>query len=129
MNLNSNRNLPNPKPPQYEVINFSYLHEISMGDVEFEREIAGRFLDLIDEDLSALAKHAEQRDIYALKKQAHHTFSTIAVMGLGPLLEKHLKAIEHQSLSETEINSGLAVICGICEKAKADVRLFLSSKP
>ncbi|QPH40976.1 hypothetical protein [Pedobacter endophyticus] len=127
MEPNSNQNLPNARPPLYQVINLSYLHEISMGDVEFEREIAERFLHLIDDDLSALAKHAEHKDLDALKKHAHHTLSTVAVMGLNPWLEKHLKAMEHQSLSATEINSCLRIISDICEKAKADARLFLGS--
>jgi len=127
MEPNRKQDLPDAEPPLYQVIILSYLQEISMGDVEFEREIAERFLHLIDEDLSALAKHAQQNDLEALKRHAHHTLSTIAVMGLGPLLEKHLKAIEHQSLSEIEINNCLIAIAGICEKAKADVRVFLCS--
>jgi len=109
----------------YEVIDLSYLKEISLGDKNYEIEITQKFIEAIDRDLSAIHKHFLSGNDAELKKTAHCTLSTIYIMGLKSILESPLCAIENGNLPLNQLSAHLTFIDTVCNKAKADAKLFL----
>ncbi|TCD08550.1 response regulator [Pedobacter frigidisoli] len=119
--------LSSGQAPSYDVIDLSYLKEISMGDEDYEKEITGKFIEMIDLDLTTLQKHfAAQNDI-ELKSSAHHLRSTIYIMGLKAKLDAQLMEIEYNELSLEQLASHMVNIAAVCKKAKLEAKIFLST--
>jgi len=111
----------------YTVIDLTILKDISQGDIRFEKEITEKFLILINEHIVDLKHHLNLGHIDKLKATAHYALSTIYVMGLNKLLERPLKMIEHQSLSQNELAIILRKVEDIMKMAKADATKFLKT--
>lgn len=111
----------------YEVIDLSYLRTISLGDAGYEREIAGKFVEMIALEIEQLNTALKNQQIENLKSEAHKLRSTIMVMGLETKLSEHLKAIEYENLSLEQLKNKVKMISAICKKAKEEALKFLSN--
>ena len=111
----------------YQYIDLTYMKSISNGDKDFERTVTQQFLDKIPVHLQELKLGYENNDFKLLKLRAHDLKSSVAIMGLLPLLEEKLNILEltnnenpisKQTLEETE---------DILLKSLDESKLFLQS--
>lgn len=111
----------------FEMINLSYLKEVSLGDLDYEIEIAEKFIETITYDLTALQASFKANDREKLIGAAHRTLSTIYIMGLKSKLEEALLAIENNDLPTKELESKLNYVCNVCQKAIIETRDFIDA--
>lgn len=113
---------------EFTFINMQYMHEISNGDVEYEKLVTEQFIEMIPEHLQALEYNFIANNITTLQQTAHNMKTTVSIMGLNDRLEPLLHSIEsgdnidHQSIQHTILE-----IKTICEKALAEARLFYNT--
>ncbi|QNN40436.1 hypothetical protein [Pedobacter roseus] len=110
----------------YRTIDLGYLKEISMGNADFEREMAGKFFEIIAEELIQLNNDLGEGNYEALKRTVHKMKSTIYLMGLKPKLSAAIEAIEYDQLNHDQFRHHVDSIVSVCEKAKEEVQLFLN---
>lgn len=110
---------------KFEVINLSYLKEISLGDLDYEMEITDKFVETIESDLLDLEDSFLSKNRKQLSIVAHRTLSTIYIMGLKSKLESTLCAIERADLSYNELKDNLEHVYEICQMAKIEAQLFI----
>lgn len=78
----------------YEFIDLTYLKSISNDDKDFERTVTQQFLDKVPTHLQEMKLAYENKDFKLLKLRAHDLKSSVAIMGLFPLLEEKLDILE-----------------------------------
>jgi CheY-like chemotaxis protein len=110
---------------KFKVIDLSYLKEVSMGDTDYEHEIASKFIEVISAELVQLDDCLGNERFDDLKNVTHKMRSTIYIMGLGPKLSAHLQAIEDDDLSKVQLEHRIELIKIICTKAKEEAQVFL----
>lgn len=111
----------------YEWIDLTYLQEISLGDQNFEIEIAQKFIETIEIDCQELKASFLNKNYKQLKAVAHRMLSTIYVMGLKPHLEETLRSIETDAINEEETAEMLSHVFTICQIAVAETKQFISN--
>ncbi|WP_025143775.1 response regulator [Pedobacter jeongneungensis] len=109
----------------YETIDLSYLREISMGDSDFEREMAEKFITIISDELIHLVNSLEKENYEELKRTVHKMKSTVYLMGLRPRLNLALESVEYDNLTQDEFKHHIDLIVSVCKKAKEEVCVFL----
>jgi len=112
--------------PLYTVIDFQYLKEIGLGDVDFEIEITEKFIETIYSDCSDLQDCYLSGNKVQLKVVAHRMLSTIFVMGLRPKIEHILRSIESEYLSDENLKLKLDIVFKVSEKARNEAKQFVS---
>lgn len=89
------------------IVNLDRLHEVSNGDLEFEREILQAFVEDTRMILDLLKAFYRAKDYLAFSHQAHQLKGSSANMGLTALqqiaAELHLKAAP-QNFNQLEQN-------------------------
>ncbi|AZI27748.1 response regulator [Pedobacter sp. G11] len=109
----------------FEVIDLSYLKEISLGDLDYEMEITNKFVETIESDLLELENSFHSKNAEQLSVVAHRTLSTIYIMGLKSKLESTLCAIEQDDLTYSELKTNLEHVYETCRAAKIEAKLFI----
>ena len=67
----------------YQFINLEYMHNISDGNLEFERSVSEQFIEVIPLDLATLELAFANKDLVTIQKTAHNMKTNISVMGLS----------------------------------------------
>jgi len=116
----------NEKPGSFQLINPSYLKEISAGNLAFEKSIAENFLDDFKSLMDALQKSGEQNNIEQMREIAHNLKTTISVMGLGPHLLKFLDNLETKPFTEALFRTNFWELKKNEEQILFEVRAFSS---
>ncbi|MGI9649643.1 ATP-binding protein [Chryseobacterium sp. RLHN22] len=123
----NNQAKANENSTVYQYIDLTYMKSISNGDKDFERTVTLQFLDKIPGHLQEMESGYEKADFTVVKLRAHDLKSSVAIMGLLPLLEEKLNILEltneenpisKQTLEETE---------DILLKSLDESKLFLQS--
>jgi CheY-like chemotaxis protein len=114
-----------PIPIVYQTIDLSYLREIGMGDVDFEREMAAKFIEIISDEVSQLMYNLEKEHDEALKQLVHKMRSTVYLMGLQPKLSTALDAVEYDKLSRDQLKKYISLIVEVCHMAKEEALVFM----
>ena len=109
----------------YHMINLGYLKEISNADKGYEKTVTKQFLQLVPEEILSMNTMLEKGDVAELKKIAHNMKTSISVMGLNPLLDPHLDAIENNELNRDSLGKETGIITGYLEKAILEANSFL----
>ncbi|WP_175633943.1 response regulator [Pedobacter ghigonis] len=112
---------------EFEMIDLTYLKEVSMGDAGFEQEMATKFIAIIADDLKALKEALAASNYKQLRRVAHQMLTTISVMGLGSKISSNLRSIEFDDLSEEQLSQQVQFVSAICTKAKEEVLTFLKT--
>lgn len=113
--------------PDFKFIELTYLRSISSGDQDFERTVTQQFLDKVQIHLEEMRSAYDNKDFKLLKLRAHDLKSSVAIMGLLPLLEEKLNILE---LTNEEILSSkqtLEEVKDILLKSFFEAKLFLAS--
>ena len=115
---------PVKNPPPYEVIDLTYLKEISNGDIDYEKVVTSQFLDLIPKQLTLMQEAIIANDQAALRKTVHNLKTSISIMGLDALLNEHLDALEYQNLQRSHIAKKADIVSAICQRAMEEATRF-----
>ena len=118
---------PTEMQQRYDVINLDYLKEISNGDITYEKVVTAQFLDLVPQQLNSLSQAIQSDDQTFLRKTAHNLKTSISIMGLDALLNRHLDALEYQELNHLDIHKEMKIVSDICEKAMVEAHTFSQS--
>jgi len=116
----------NRRETEFDMIDLTYLKEVSMGDAGFEQEMATKFIAIISDDLAALKQALLTHNYPQLKRVAHQMLSTISVMGLGAKISNSLRSIEFDDLSEEQLKQQVQLVTAICTKAKEEALVYLN---
>ncbi len=109
----------------FNFIDLAYLEEVSMGDYDYQKEMAAMFIEMLPKDLETLRLCFENQDREGMKKAAHHLLSTIYIMGLGKKLSPHLSAFKEAEKSLEQLGEHLKQVQEICSSASKEARIFL----
>lgn len=107
----------NDSPGGYRYIDFSYMKEVSNGDIEYEKDVTSEFIAAAPAALRSIADAWERGDIPALRQSAHNMKTTISVMGLNDKLNGLLDLMEYEAVSEERFRSIFFSLQSICEAA------------
>lgn len=116
------------EPPSfYEFIELSYMKSISNEDKDFERTVTQQFLDKVPSHLQELESAYENKDFKLLKLRAHDLKSSVAIMGLLPLLEEKLSILELTAEENPVSKQALEGVKSILLKSFSETQIFLKS--
>lgn len=113
--------------PVYEFIDLTYMKSISNGDRDFERTVTQQFSDKVPAHLQELKSAYENKDFKITKLRAHDLKSSVAIMGLLPLLEENLNILELTNDENPVSKQALEEISDLLQKAFFETRLFLQN--
>ncbi|MGO4291477.1 ATP-binding protein [Chitinophaga sp. RAB17] len=83
----------NGNAPQ-QLINMHYLHDLSKGNLHFEKTMLEQFIAQLPEELSLLKKAVVAEDISAIRANAHNLKTTVSFIGLEAHLYPILEPLE-----------------------------------
>ena len=111
----------------YEFIDITYLKSISNGDKDFERTVTQQFLDKVPTHLQELKLAYDNKDFKLLKLRAHDLKSSVAIMGLLPLLEEKLDILELTTEENSASQLVLEEVKDVLLKSFFEAKLFMKS--
>lgn len=111
----------------YEFIDLTYLKSISNEDKDFERTVTQQFLDKVPTHLQEIKLAYENKDFKLLKLRAHDLKSSVAIMGLLPLLEEKLDILELTIEENQKSEKVLEEVKDILLKSFFETKLFMQS--
>ncbi|MEN0056290.1 MAG: response regulator [Mucilaginibacter sp.] len=111
----------------YEVIDLSYMKEISKGNIAYEKTVTGQFLECIPQDLSALQTALDTKNYQELNRIAHNMKTSVAIMGLLPRLNNILDALEFAQPDDSDIALIIADLDAVCSAAMREANDFYST--
>lgn len=79
---------------EFQYIDLAYMQSISGGDKSFEQTVTRQFIDNVPLHLEQLETAYENHDFAIVKLRAHDLKSSVAIMGLLPILEENLNILE-----------------------------------
>ncbi|WP_245446922.1 response regulator [Mucilaginibacter celer] len=108
----------------YKHIDLGYMKEISKGNTGYEKLVTSQFIELALADINALKNLYKEEDFAALKTTAHNMKTTVAIMGLLPVLEADLDLLEQVTVADVETLKLINDITAVCLNAIDDARHF-----
>jgi len=98
----------------YQYIDLSYMKEISLGNIEYERKVTSQFIEHMTQNMEELYAAYTQKDLDKLHRIAHEMKTSISVMGLVGRLNKPLDFIEHAKVINNELYSCILEVNEVC---------------
>lgn len=111
----------------FQLINLSYIEQISNGDKAFEKEIVQIFVEQIPQDLALLKKHFAAGDFNKVKQSAHYMLPSISILGLETKLKAELEALEALESAYKVLKRHIETIDQVCNTARAEAIELLHS--
>jgi len=108
-----------------QVSNLDYLNSLAKGNVVFVREMIDMFLEDNPQEILNLEKNIHTKNYLLIKEIAHKMKSTIAFMGLSPLIENELSEIEELAIEKSDISKLEQLyikVKEVCTKATDELR-------
>ncbi|MEZ0131596.1 response regulator, partial [Flavobacterium sp. LBUM151] len=78
----------------FEYIDLTYMLSVSGGNKSFEQTVTNQFIDNVPKHLQQLVTAYQDQDFKIVNLRAHDLKSSVAIMGLLPLLEEKLNILE-----------------------------------
>lgn len=112
-------------PPEhgFELIDVTYLQDLSAGDREYEIEMTNQFLHDVPEELEQLKTGLAIHDLATISKVAHNMKTTVSIMGLSDRLSGLLDQLEYPD-ENTDLTAAFEQLQLLCERAMEEARLF-----
>ena len=106
----------------YSCIDLSYIKEVSKGNVLYEKNVTGQFLEMVPKALMEIDTALLTNDFVTISHVAHNLKTSISIMGMTGQLEDILDNLEYIYDEDTirEDAESLKVISGIALKEAAD---------
>ncbi|CEJ68991.1 Autoinducer 2 sensor kinase/phosphatase LuxQ [Chryseobacterium oranimense G311] len=108
----------------YHYIDLTYMQTVSGGDKSFEQMVTQQFIENIPNHLQKLIVAYENKDFQEVKLWAHDLKSSIAIMGLHPLLKEKLDILETASEENTDLQKILAEVQKVLSEAVSEAEAF-----
>ncbi|SHE78237.1 hybrid sensor histidine kinase/response regulator [Chryseobacterium takakiae] len=129
--LKEGKNDKKAKTPEsitaYQYIDLNYMKSVSSGDQDFERTVTKQFLEKVPAHLKEMESAYENTDFKIVKLRAHDLKSSVAIMGLLPLLEEKLNTLELTNAENPTSKQTLEEVKEIIVKAVSEAELFLQT--
>lgn len=90
---------------RYQYIDISYMKLISKGDIPFEKNVTAEFIRIVPADIDSLKLAGDRKQVSRINDIAHNLKTSVAILGLLPLLESTLDKLEMPMLENHEISS------------------------
>ncbi|WP_265130410.1 hybrid sensor histidine kinase/response regulator [Chryseobacterium oranimense] len=117
------RKTENPSS-DYQYIDLSYMQTVSGGDKSFEKMVSQQFIENIPNHLQKLIVAYENKDFQEVKLWAHDLKSSIAIMGLHPLLKEKLDILETASEGNPDLQKILPEVQKVLSEAVSEAEAF-----
>jgi len=114
--------------PDYNYINLTYMKSVSGGDKNFERLVTLQFTEKIPQHLEELLLAYQNKDFVTLKLRTHDLKSSVAIMGLLPLLEEKLDILEKPSEDHDILKQAFDEVKNILTQSLAEAENLLTSQ-
>ncbi|MFP7655326.1 ATP-binding protein [Chryseobacterium proteolyticum] len=108
----------------YQYIDLSYMQTVSGGDKSFEKMVTQQFIQNIPNHLQKLIVAYENKYFQEAKLWAHDLKSSIAIMGLHPLLKEKLDILETTSEENPDLQKILAEVQKVLSEAVSEAEAF-----
>lgn len=108
----------------YQYIDLSYMQTVSGGDKSFEKMVTQQFIENIPNHLQKLIVAYKNKDFHEVKLWAHDLKSSIAIMGLHPLLKEKLDILETASEENPDLQKILEEVQKILSEAVSEAEAF-----
>ncbi|WP_336687366.1 hybrid sensor histidine kinase/response regulator [Chryseobacterium bernardetii] len=108
----------------YHYIDLTYMQTVSGGDKSFEQMVTQQFIENIPDHLQKLTTAYENKDFKDVKLWAHDLKSSIAIMGLHPLLKEKLDSLETASEGNPDLQKILAEVQKVLSEAVSEAEAF-----
>ncbi len=124
------QNVSEERDPVLQHIQLDYLHSLSGGDAEFERQLLAQFVQQVPEELNELQNAIEQKEFEAARQTAHSLKSTIGYVGLSGTLHPYLDRIEQDAAAcrTNNIAADFDYVKGKCAEALQEVEAVLQNE-
>jgi signal transduction histidine kinase/CheY-like chemotaxis protein/HPt (histidine-containing phosphotransfer) domain-containing protein len=114
----------------FKNIDLTYLHDLSGGNVIFEKQILEQFIVQAPGELAELEEAYDKDDWKQFRSKAHNLKTTISFVGLEPILSNHLETLENYTgalNNEDIITSSLNEVMYACNNALEEAKAVLSA--
>jgi len=111
----------------FKFIDLTYMRAVSGGDKTFEQTITKQFIDTMPLHLQQLSLAYKTEDLTTVKLRAHDLKSSIAIMGLLPLLEQKLTMLEMIVQKDDAGEQALKDVQDIITSSIIEANAFLKS--
>jgi len=112
-----------------QLVQLSYLHQLSGNDPAFEKEILNQFLEQVPRELDQLKQNILNNDFDQVRRVAHSLKSTVGYVGLADLLHPALEELEKDAMSSDNrrFYQHFGFVKDKCEQAAEEVRTLLEN--
>jgi len=111
----------------FEYINLHYMKSISNGNLEYEKIVTGQFIEIIPKHLLEIKEAYADHDNEVLGQIAHDMKTSVAIMGLLPILEDRLDSVEYSVAFDHQLDENIEVITKVCLSAVKEAEQFYNS--
>ncbi|MEF9477913.1 ATP-binding protein [Chryseobacterium sp. 1B4] len=108
----------------FQYIDLTYMQTVSGGDRSFEQMVTQQFIENIPNHVQKLTTAYENLDFAGVKLWAHDLKSSIAIMGLHPLLKEKLDILETASAESSDLQKILEEVQKILSEAVSEAEAF-----
>ncbi|MDQ0594528.1 signal transduction histidine kinase/FixJ family two-component response regulator [Chryseobacterium ginsenosidimutans] len=115
------------KTPVYQYIDLTYMQSVSGGDKSFEKIVSQQFIDNVPHHLKQLITAYQNLDFTTVKLRAHDLKSSVAIMGLLPLLQEKLDILEMITEENSIAEETLEEVKNIISQAASEAEEFSKS--
>lgn len=109
----------------FRVIDLSYMKDVSKGNTAYEKLVTGQFIDEIPKDIQLLFTALKNREVPELNSIAHNMKTSVAIMGLLPMLEEQLDYLERIKSVSPDLELMITNIHMICLAALEEAKTFM----
>lgn len=113
--------------PVYQYIDLTYMQSVSGGDKSFEKIVSQQFIDNVPNHLKQLITAYQNKDFTTVKLRAHDLKSSVAIMGLLPLLQEKLNGLEMAAEDQPALEQTLTEVQNIIDRAVEEAKIFSQS--
>ncbi len=110
------------------IIDLTYLKELSKGDLEFENAIIRQFIIQVPEELELLQEAIEKHNLSKIKSLAHGMKSSVGYLGLMNKLQQPLQRLESEAVTNEQnphFQKDYDQVRHICNLAAAEAKKML----
>lgn len=117
----------NSDKEEFIFLDLAYMRLVSRGDRTFERTVTRQFIDKIPGQVQQLQIAYANNDFSKFKLRAHDFKTSVAIMGLLPVLDDELDALEFMTEQNTVSEEILSKVAQILDTAVKEAEQLLST--
>jgi len=110
----------------FEVIDLTYMKEISNGDTAYEKMVTEQFLTLVPLEIDALKSALLVKDFVRIQQIAHSMKTSISIMGLDCLIAEDLDMLDRADQNTADFPAIIGHVSDVCTKSLSEAKLLYS---